>query len=99
MKDDRTGAPDGSWSVTPALLKIIAASRFLVFFVAVSTLLALAASFLLPKWYKSSTTLLPPKNQNVLNGLGGMSSLLKDFLPVSAAKGLSQGGPIITSPS
>jgi hypothetical protein len=49
-------------------------------------------SFLLPKWYESTTTLLPPKNQSGVAGLGGVTSLLKDFIPMSAAKGLQQAG-------
>jgi len=83
---------ESSRQMIPAVMKLLAARRPIIIAVVVSTLLALGISLVLPKWYKSTTALLPPKNQSVLNGLGGVTSLLKDFLPVSAGKGLGEGG-------
>jgi hypothetical protein len=78
--------------VSESILRLLAAWRPISAVVVVATVLAAVVSFLLPKWYDSTTTLLPPKNQAGVSGIGGMSSLLKDFLPVSAAKGLGQTG-------
>lgn len=89
--DPGRSGPDPRNGVT-ILVKIVAARRFILAVLIISTLLAAGISFLLPKWYRSTTSLLPPKNQGGLAGLGGVTSLLKDFLPVSATKGLPQGG-------
>jgi tyrosine-protein kinase Etk/Wzc len=90
-RDIRGGGEGKSPNISPAVLRLLSAGRSIGLVVVAATALA-AISFLLPKWYDSTTTLLPPKNQTGLAGLGGMTSLLKDFLPMSAAKGLSQGG-------
>ena len=57
----------------------------IIAFVLVTTLVAAGVSLLLPKWYRSTTSLLPPKNQSLLGGLGGLTSLIKDIAPVGAA--------------
>jgi len=71
------------------LLRIILEWRkFILRFVMVSTAIAVVVSLLLPKWYKSTTSLLPPKNQG-LGGIGGLSTLLREVAP-GAAGGLGQ---------
>ncbi|MFA5832242.1 MAG: Wzz/FepE/Etk N-terminal domain-containing protein [Bacteroidota bacterium] len=51
--------------------------KFILINVIVVTLLAIGISLLLPNWYKSTTTLLPPKQSDIFGNLGGASSLLK----------------------
>ncbi len=46
-------------------------SRFIMVFVAVATLAAIIISLVLPKWYKATALLLPPKNITV--PLGGLT--------------------------
>jgi tyrosine-protein kinase Etk/Wzc len=93
MTDLSTQAGSGEPSTPPTAAELLlAAGRPIAIVVATATALAVVVSFLLPKWYDSTTTLLPPKNQTGLQGLGGVGSLLKDFIPMSAAKGLQQGG-------
>lgn len=53
-----------------------------------------AVSFLLPKWYVSSVTVVPPRSQGV-GGIGSLSSLLKDFAPVGGVSRLGgQSQPV-----
>ncbi len=93
MNDNPSDTGGGETSgQASAMLRLLAAGRQIAVVVGTSTVLAVAVSFLLPKWYDSTTTLLPPKNQSGVTGFGGVTSLLKDFIPMSAAKGLQQSG-------
>jgi len=51
--------------------------RFLVINVALFTLLAIVLVLIVPRSYKSTASILPPKDQGVFNPLGAASSLLK----------------------
>lgn len=62
----------------------------LINFIAV-TCAAIIVSLLLPKWYKATTTILPPKEDNLLNILGAGNSALKGlatFSKISPAQGM-----------
>ena len=64
---------------------------FIFWNVFIVTGLAIGISFFLPRWYLSHTTILPPKNQNVLAGLSlTSSSLLRQFNPLRGLSGLGQ---------
>jgi uncharacterized protein involved in exopolysaccharide biosynthesis len=54
------------------------------------TLLAILISFLLPKWYKSTASLLPPKQPDIFGSLGGSSSILKGLGSIGKLSGLGQ---------
>jgi uncharacterized protein involved in exopolysaccharide biosynthesis len=54
------------------------------------TLLAILISFLLPKWYKSTASLLPPKQPDIFGSLGASSSILKGIGSLSKLGGLGQ---------
>jgi uncharacterized protein involved in exopolysaccharide biosynthesis len=63
-------------------------------FVLAAGVLAGGVSFLLPKWYVSSGTVLPPRSQGV-GSLGSLSSLLRDFAPVGGGGRLgAQNQPV-----
>ncbi len=83
----RPGQSRGVMDYLPSLLRW---KKQILLFTAVVTVVAAGVSFLLPKWYQSSTVLLPPKNQ-VLGGLGPLTTLLKDFAPTSVGTRLSAG--------
>jgi tyrosine-protein kinase Etk/Wzc len=53
--------------------------QFIIVNVLVVAIIASVISFLLPKWYKATATLLPPKDQGLLNSLGSANSLLRGF--------------------
>lgn len=55
------------------------------------TIVATTISFLLPKWYKATASILPPKGQDVFNPLGASSTLLKNFSGLSLFGGTKQG--------
>jgi tyrosine-protein kinase Etk/Wzc len=64
--------------------------RFIIInFIAVF-LLAVTISFLLPKWYKSTASLLPPKQPDIFNSLGSASSMLKGLGSLGKLSGLGQ---------
>lgn len=51
--------------------------KFIAFNVLTVSVLAICVSLLLPKWYKATASLLPPKDQGGLDLLGGVGSVLK----------------------
>lgn len=69
------------------LLAILAAAyrwrRFIVINVLAAAVVSVVVSLVLPKWYRSSASILPPKDQDLLNPLGAAGSVLR---------GLSLGG-------
>ncbi len=57
--------------------------RFIAYNVVVVTLVATIVSFLLPKWYLSSATVLPPRNQGLMGSLDlTASGLMRQFIPL-----------------
>lgn len=60
--------------------------RFLFLFVSVVTLSATAYALLAPKWYKSTTSVLPAEKNDLLSTMSGLTNLAKNF---SASKGLA----------
>jgi hypothetical protein len=66
------------------LLAVLREWRKIAFFVIAAAVIAGVVSFLLPKWYVSSVTVLPPRS-SVGGGMGSISSLLRDFAPVGGA--------------
>jgi len=67
------------------ILVLLRWRRFVLYFVLSATILSVAGSFLLPKWYKSTTSLIPPKNQGLL-GISGISALLREVVPGATNK-------------
>lgn len=62
--------------------------RFIIInFIAIS-LLAVVISLLLPNWYKSSTTLLQPKQSDIFSNLGATGSLLRGISGIGRISGL-----------
>lgn len=51
--------------------------RFIIANVLVVTILATIISFVLPKWYRATATLLPPKQPDLFGALGSVSNVLK----------------------
>jgi uncharacterized protein involved in exopolysaccharide biosynthesis len=75
------------------LLDVLARrSRFIVLFVGIATLLAIIISLVLPKWYKATATLLPPKQIAV--PVGGLSKFAE---VTSVTSGLDL--PVLVTPS
>jgi uncharacterized protein involved in exopolysaccharide biosynthesis len=60
--------------------------RFILMFVGGVTLAAIVVSLLLPRWYRSSATLIPPKDNATFGALGGISSILKEVAPGMSGK-------------
>jgi len=72
--------------------KIMARWRKFIFIsVGVVTLIAGVISFILPKWYTGTASVLPPKEESLLGGLSGVTSLLRDLAPVKGLSGLGGG--------
>jgi uncharacterized protein involved in exopolysaccharide biosynthesis len=65
--------------------------RFIVWFVILATVCSGIVAFVLPKWYKSTASVFPAEQTDLLGGLDGVSNLVKSF---SASKKLGPlGGP------
>lgn len=78
-------------SLFDSLLVLSRWKWFIIAHVVVVTGIAAGVSFMLPKWYQSHTTILPPKNQNILSGLSlSSSSILRQLNPLRGFGALSQ---------
>jgi uncharacterized protein involved in exopolysaccharide biosynthesis len=60
------------WALT-VINTIIRRSRYILINVLVVTLLAAAITFILPRYYRSTTTILPPISQGTMGGFGDLS--------------------------
>lgn len=70
------------------LIILSARKRFIILNVVIITALAAGVSFILPKTYRSSATIMPPKNSNSLNVLSlSSSSIMRQFSPLRALSG------------
>ncbi|MBI4547207.1 MAG: hypothetical protein HY707_04450 [Ignavibacteriae bacterium] len=78
----------GGLEVVIALLKW---KKFIIYLVLITTLGSVVVSFLLPKWYKSTVSILPPKEQDLLSSMSIGGTLLKNITGVSRLGGLRQG--------
>lgn len=79
--------------------KIMARWRKFIFIsVGVVTLIAGVISFVLPKWYTGTASVLPPKEESLLGGLGGVTSLLRDLAPVKGLSSLGRTTRIVELP-
>src|SRR5436190_3668993 len=54
------------------------------------TLIAVIVSLLLPKWYKATASILPPKDQSLLNLFSSTNSVLKGLTSIPKLGGLGQ---------
>ena len=51
--------------------------RFIIINFLIVLSLSIIISFILPKWYKSTASLLPPKQPDIFNSISASSSILK----------------------
>jgi len=68
------------------VLSVLRWRRFILLFAGCVTVVALIVSLFLPNWYKSTATLIPPKETETFGALGGLSTLLKEVAPGAGAK-------------
>jgi uncharacterized protein involved in exopolysaccharide biosynthesis len=72
-------------------LSIILNKRKLILInVLIITFLTTIISVFLPNWYKASTSILPPKEQNIMNSSGSLSTIMKNIPNISRLGGLTQ---------
>lgn len=64
--------------------------KFILYNLAIITVIAIVVSLLLPKWYKAGATILPPRQQDLFGTLSTASSLLKSLPGGGRLPGLSQ---------
>lgn len=65
--------------------------KFIAVNVLVVSIVAAGISFLLPKWYRSTATILPPKSQNLLGIIGSASSTLSRSIDPLRMLGAGRG--------
>lgn len=64
--------------------------KFILGNILVMTILAIIVSFVLPKWYRATCSLMPPKEQSVFGELGSVGSILKELSPSQKIGGFGQ---------
>ncbi|HZY09988.1 MAG TPA: GNVR domain-containing protein [Bacteroidota bacterium] len=89
MRNDHQSDEQNPFSLVDFFAMLIRWRRFLVINFLVVTLLAIVVSFLLPIWYKATGSILPPKEQGLLNTFGISSSLLKGLASPQRLSGLA----------
>jgi len=67
--------------------------RFIAINVLILTLVAVIISFILPKWYRATASIMAPKDQSFLNFLGQSSSVLKGLGSLSKLGSTQNTGP------
>ncbi len=84
MTDTQRSNPDGRsrFAGPPGdMVSLVAIAyrwrRFIVINVLAAAVVSVAVSLLLPKWYKSTASIIPPKDQDMLNPLNAAGSVLK----------------------
>jgi tyrosine-protein kinase Etk/Wzc len=73
--NDKVPLPSLRWM--NYVLPLFRKRKFILLNFLIVTIVSLVVSFFLPKWYKSTASILPPKNQTLLNPLGAVASTLK----------------------
>lgn len=71
------------------LAVMIKHQRFVTPFVLVITVSVMVAAFIMPKWYKSTSSVFVAEKTDLLGGLDGVSSLMKSFAPARALSSLT----------
>ena len=82
--DDRTQGISGLGDILYVLGKW---RRFIAINVLVVTVVVAVISLLLPRWYRSTATILPPKNKDLLGFLGSAASSLRSIDPLKVLGG------------
>jgi uncharacterized protein involved in exopolysaccharide biosynthesis len=86
MQHDERALPERGF--LEYLLILSARKRFIILTVLIVTVMAAGASFLLPKTYRATATIMPPKNTGGVNLLSSSSSaLMRQFSPLRALSG------------
>jgi tyrosine-protein kinase Etk/Wzc len=67
------------FSLVDIVAVIVKWRRFILRVFLVVTILATVVSFLLPRWYASETSIMPPRSRSLLGGLGSVSSLQREI--------------------
>ena len=65
--------------------------RLIVRIVVITTLLAIVVALVSPKWYKATAAVLPAEDTDMLSGLEGISSLVRNFSPARGLSALTRG--------
>lgn len=86
---------DGSEPVGRSLLDFLAVMtkwrKFIVRFVLITSVLAVIVALISPKWYKATASVLPAEESDMLGGLEGISSLVRNISPARGLSALTKG--------
>ena len=82
-------------SIVTDVIQAVAKRRKFVFttFLSVTGITVLVV-LLLPRWYASTTTILPPRASGLLGGVGEVSSVVKQFSALKSLTGQAGGGDL-----
>lgn len=77
--DDAAADTRVKLNIADLLMALLSWRKTLLIVVFTCTLVGLVIAFSVPRYYKSVTRVLPPKESNVLSGLSGLSSLVRSL--------------------
>ncbi len=81
-------------SQEPSFIKYLSVllqwKKFIITNFLIITMIAVVISFILPKWYKSTASLLPPKQPDIFGSFSATGSLLKGLGGLGKLGGLGQ---------
>lgn len=93
-QDKSNGGHTGGENKTVNLLDyvgvIVKWRKFIIINLLVVTILAAVVSLLLPRWYKATVSILPPKEQGTISQYGAVGTLLKGLSPAQRISGFGQ---------
>jgi len=94
MRDDAIDSGNNQATTGSSFLDMISIlvewRRFILFNFLVVTLIAVIISLILPKWYRATASILPPKEPDMFGSLGAASTVLKGLTAGRSLKGLGQ---------
>ncbi|MBI1807848.1 MAG: hypothetical protein HYR76_12440 [Ignavibacteria bacterium] len=90
IRDDHANEGDHKVNFLDYVSILVKWRKFIAINFVVVTLGAVIISLLLPKWYKATASILPPKDQGLFSSLGVAGSVLKGLAPNQRIGGLGQ---------
>ena len=81
MTETNSAVPPNDDGMSPLgfFTQLLAWRRFILLNLVIVTTATAVISLFLPKWYKASATLLPPKQQDIFGTMGASSSVLRNL--------------------
>ncbi len=97
MENDRSGqdtAAVESISMLDYLSIVLKWRKQIILLTLAAAVVSIAVSFIVPKWYRATATILPPKDKGLFGQMAGIGSILKDLSPIQKVGSLGQNSGV-----